>query len=850
MAIQPIRAILPCGRMIALCGMLLLGLSSPFSLRAETGYEAWLRYPLIDDKGAKDRYAALPASVVMLGDSEPLSSAAEELVRGVRGMLGRTLRIETKLPKEDAILLGTFDAVKKAAPAIEKLPQLSNDGFWLKSVKLEGQNCLLIAAPDDRGVLYGVFSVLRKIALSQPVNELNEQHAAFAPQRVVNHRDGLDGTLDRGFAGRSIFWNEGSVETDLSRVRDYARLLASVGINGITINSPAAGPKLMTPDKLAELAHVADAIRPWGIRLYLAINSVTAPFASDAARRTDAEAPDAWTMQLEAIYREIPDLGGLVLDADWGPVESAAQNAVAHAQAINRIAVALKPHGGILFCRTCRCDVAIDPADPKQDPAKAAYETFQPLDGQLEDNVVLQVKQGPMDFQVREPPSPLFASLTQTNQTAELEVTQHYLGQQRHLCFLVPMWKEVLDFDMQAKESATPVKELAAGKTFGRPIGGFVAVANVSRVDNWLGHDLALANLYGFGRLAWDPNLSSKAVAEEWTRLTFGHDPLVVGALMDMLLKSWRIYESYTGPLGAGSLTDLGEVQYGPGIESAEPRNWAPWHNADEKGIGKDRTVASGNGFVAQYPKTVAERFESRETCPEPLLLFMHHVPYTHALGSGKTVIQHIYDAHYQGARDANRLAQQWQTLKGHIDDERYDAVLARLQYQAGHAKVWRDAVCTWFLHKSGIADNEGRVGNYANRFEAEALTLEGYEPQNVTPWETASGGQCAQVADPAGKGALSIKYEGKPGWCQVSVAYFDENDGASKFRLLVAEQVVGEWTAGEMLPDNKPNGHTSTRFQTGRVALRPGDMIRIEAVADGGERAAIDYLEIDSAGT
>jgi alpha-glucuronidase len=613
----------------------------------------------------------------------------------------------------------------------------------------------------------------------------------------------------------------------------------------------------LTSAKIEELSRVADTIRPWGIRLYVAINSVTPPTGAGSgdprttgtSDRSDSKSTEPWRETVESIYREIPDLGGFVLEADWGPVEAAVENSPTHANAINQIAAMLEPHGGLLFCRTCRCDIAVDPADPKQDPAKAAYDTFHALDGMLADNVVLQVKQGPIDFQVREPASPLFGSLKKTNQVAELEATLHYIGQQRHLCFLVPMWKEVLDFDMQAKE-ASPVKEIVIGKSFQRPTGGFVAIINVSRVDNWFGHDLAMANLYGFGRLAWNPNLSSKAIAEEWTRLTFGHDPLVVGALMDMLLKSWRTYENYTGPLGAGSLTSLGNVQYGPDIESIEHRSWAPWHGADEKGIGKDRTVAKGSGFTAQYPKPIADRFESLDTCPEAVLLFMHRVPYTHVLDSGKTVIQHIYDSHYQGAREAGRLVQQWQSLKGHVDDERFEAVLSRLQYQAGHAKVWRDAVCTWFLHKSGIADNEGRVGNYPNRFEAEALTLEGFEPQNVTPWETASGGQCVQVADPSGVGKLSMKYEGKAGWFHVNVSFFDENDGASKFRLFVAEQVVGEWTADDTLPDSKPNGHTSTRFQTSRVALRPGDMIRVEATADGGERAAIDYLEIDPAGT
>jgi alpha-glucuronidase len=356
-----------------------------------------------------------------------------------------------------------------------------------------------------------------------------------------------------------------------------------------------------------------------------------------------------------------------------------------------------------------------------------------------------------------------------------------------------------------------------------------------------------MANLYGFGRLAWDPNLANKEIAEEWTRLTFGHDPLVVGTVVDMLLKSWRIYESYTGPLGAGSLTDVANTRFGPGIGSTVNGGWTPWHNASEKGIGKDRTAATGTGFIAQYRPAVAQRFESLETCPDDLLLFMHNVPYTHALKSGKTVIQHIYDSHYDGARDAAGLAQQWESLKGKVDDQRYEAVLKRLTYQAGHAQLWRDAVCNWFLDKSGIADGEGRVGNYPNRFEAEAMQAEGYDPHNVKPWETASGGQCVECVGAENKGAVTLKFDGKAGWFDLKVRYFDENDGASQFKLLVAGQVVDEWKADNTLPDNQPNGHTSTRRVTRRVALRPGDEIRIEAVADGAERAAIDYLEIDT---
>jgi alpha-glucuronidase len=838
-----------------LAWLLLLLASATSSLRAETGDAAWLRYSPIDAKIAQERYADIPAVVVPLGESEIIRSSCDELVWGVRGMLGQTLRIESKPPKESFILLGTYDLVKKEIPTFEKTPDLAIDGFWLKSIQFEGRNCLVITAPDDRGVLYGVFTLLRKICLGQAIASLNEQHQPFAPLRVVNQHDRLDGTLSGGELPGSIFWENGHVAKDLSRARDFARLLASVGINGVSVNHPGAGPRLVTAPYLDELSKVAKVLRPWGIRLYIAINSTSPPRSAGGQRSrdklvnsNDLDAGDAWKGLVDEIYRNIPDLGGLVLHADWGGYLEGPERGPEHAAAINAIAAALAPHSGVLFCRTCRCQVHVDIADAMADPAKAAYDLFQPLDGQFADNVILQIKQGPMDFQVREPPSPLFGALEKTNQAVELQITQQYLGQQRHLCFLVPMWKDVLEFNMHASEGETPVKQLVGGKTFKRQRGGFVAVSNLGRSNNWLGHDLALANVYGFGRIAWDPNLSSKAIAEEWTRLSFGHDPLVVGALVDMLLKSWRIYESYTGPLGAGSLTDMAGMHYGPGIESADSNVWAPWHSATASGVGKDRTTATGSGFIAQYRPRVAEQFESLETCPDALVLFMHHVPYSHTLDSGKTVIQHIYDVHYEGARDAARLVQQWQSLNGRIDDKRYEAVLSRLNYQAGHAKVWRDAVCNWFLQKSGIADNDGRVGNYANRFEAETLSLEGYAPLNVTPWETASGGQCAECIDPSGKGALSMKFEGKAGWFQIDVAYFDENDGASRLCLRIAGQVVDEWTAEDSLPDNKPNGHTSTRHQTARIALRPGDEIRIEATTDGGERAAIDYLEIEPA--
>ena len=822
-------------------------------VRAETGYDAWLRYAPIDDRAVRDRYSALPAVVVALGNSEIVIAAQAELVRGVRGMLGRTLRESNKVPAEGAIILGTYDAVLAAIPAAGKPPELPPDGFWLKSLTVDGKSLLLITAPNERGVLYGAFTLLRMIGLGSPIADLNVRDKPYASIRFLNHWDNLDGTIERGYAGRSIFWENGHVVNDLSRVRDYARLMASVGINGCSINNVNADVRVISSDLLPEVARVAEVFRPYGVKLFLSLDFAS-PRKIGGIGTFDPLDPAAvafWKRKVDEVYKAVPDLGGFVLKADSEGRLGPSDYGRTHADAANVIAQALEPHGGILFYRGFVYDHKLDWRNPKNDRARAAYDNFHKLDGKFLDNVIIQIKNGPIDFQVREPASPLFGGLPKTNEAIELQITQEYLGQQRHLCFLVPMWKEVLDFDLKANPEAkgnrnvTPVKELVSGITFNRPYGGIVGVSNVGRDPSWLGHQLAMANLYGFGRLAWNPNLESKQIAEEWTRLTFGSDPKVVGTIVDMLLRSWSIYENYTGPLGVGTLTDIIQVHYGPGIESSENNGWGQWHRADDKGIGMDRTEKTGTGFIGQYSPLVAQVYESLETCPDQLLLFMHDVPYDHKLHSGKTLIQHIYDSHYDGARDADKLVSNWQTLKGRIDEERYGEVLADLTYQAGHARVWRDAVANWFLRKSGIADDKKRVGNYPNRIEAEKMELDGYEPQDVTPWETASGGQAAALTAKDHRGSITHKFAGKPGWYDFDVAYFDENDGVSKFKLYVGDQLVDEWLADDTLPHDQPSGHTSTRRKTPGVALRPGDVIRLEATSDQGEQAAVDYLEL-----
>ena len=828
--------------------VVLLWLAVLKTTQAETGYAAWLRYAPVEHRD-------LPAVVVALGSSPVVSAAQKEFVRGVQGMAGRTLRMEKQIPPEACVILATVDALRLAAPELAVPQDLVEDAYVLETTTLRGSRVLLVAAANERGVLYGTFAVLRKLAVQEPLDNLNERRVPFAPIRWTNEWDNLDGTIERGYGGRSIFFAGGNVLADLTRAGDYARLLASVGINGCTVTNVNADLRVLSSDFLPQLARIADEFRPWGVRLSISVDfsSPQAMGHLDTFDPLDARVAAWWKQKTDEIYSRIPDFGGILLKADSEGRVGPSTYGRTHADAANVIARALKPHGGVLIYRGFVYNHKMDWNDPRNDRARAAYDNFAGLDGKFDDNVLVQIKYGPIDFQVREPVSPLFGALKSTNETIEFQVAQEYTGQQRHLCFLLPMWKQVLDFDMRVSGRATPVKDIVAGKTFHRPLGGLVAVTNVGRDSNWLGYDLAMANLYAFGRMAWDPNASAEKIVDEWTRLTFGWDDRVVKTVDRLQLASWRVYEEYTGPLGAGGLTDIiqgpnGAVgnHYGEGIESSERNGWGQWHRADENGIGMDRTSVTGTGYIAQYPPEVASTYESLQKCPDNLLLFMHHVPYRYVLHSGKTVIQHIYDSHYQGAAEAQTFPEQWAQLRGLVDEERYQAVLRKLEYQAGHAIVWRDAICNWFAKTSGIADQDNRVGHHPGRFEAEAMKLDGYKVEPVFPWEGGSEGKA--VVCPVLECTATERYAGKPGWFDLSVEYFDQNNGVSRFDVTVNGQDLGPWVASDNLPTPKPDAHSSTRHTYRGIALRTGDEIRITGAPNGGERAPLDYIEINHA--
>jgi alpha-glucuronidase len=815
--------------------------------RAETGAEGWLRYAPIEDAGVKAQYSNLPQTVVSLDDSALTRNAQTELVRGIEGMLERKLHVETAIPSDNTFVLGTVTEIQARFPHWKQgAPPLKPDAYSIATAREHGHTYWLIAGADPRGILYATFRLLQEIGEQHNLDSLAITESPSAPVRWVNQWDNLNGTIERGYAGRSIFFDNGHVRDDMTRAGDYARLLASVGINGCAINNVNADLKMLTPEMIREVSRIADAFRPWGVRLAMSVD-LSSPKAIGGLDTFDPLDPKVvawWKNAVDQLYAQIPDFAGFVIKADSEGRAGPSQYGRTPADAANLLARSLKPHGGVLLYRAFVYNHHLDWTDLKADRARAAYDIFHPLDGKFEDNVIVQIKNGPIDFQVREPVSPLFAGLRKTNEAIELQITQEYTGQQRHMVFLVPMWKTALDFDLRADNRHTPVKEIVEGKSFDHPLGGYAGVANVGLDANWLAHPMAMANLYGFGRLAWNPDTTAQTIADDWTRLTFGNNVTVVSTIDTMLLSSWRTYENYTGPLGLGTLTNIVGPHYGPGIESAERNGWGQWIRADHEGIGMDRTVATGTGYIGQYPSEVANMYESLATCPDELLLFMHHVPYTHTLHSGKTVIQHVYDSHYDGAAAAAKYVSDWEGLNGLVDKERYNKVLALLEYQAGHADVWRDSVNQWFYKMSGIADAKGRVEHDPNRIEAEDMQLEGYTAAQATPWETASGGK-GIVCQGQNVCSAETKLNRPDGTYEIAVQYFDYRRGVSTFDLYLNGKLLKEWRADNSLPGEAMNGDTSTRITVAAVALKPGDTLKIEGHPDNGEPAPLDYVEI-----
>ena len=554
-----------------------------------------------------------------------VNSAIGEFAKGIEGYFGAGIT-------EDDGDVYVLEIVKDTS--------IADEGYSIKGEK----SGVTLRASDENGVIYGVFAILRKLGARIRLEDICEKAAPSNPLRMMNHWDNMDGSIERGYSGESFFFENDDMYVD-ERTVDYARFMASVGINGIVINNvnvKGAATYLITDRFFDKVKELQDIFADYGIKLYLSIN-----FAAPI------------------------ELGGLEV---CDPLD---EGVIAWWQANWRC-----------FVYNCTQDWR----DYKTDRARAGYDYFKDFDGEYHDNVILQIKNGPMDFQIREPISPLLGGLTKTNQLLEVQIAQEYTGHQIDLCYLIPMFKEVLDFRTYCSEENDTVADIVSGRTMGNKLAGMAAVINTGNDFNWTGNDLAAANLYGFGRLAYNTELSSEEIAREWVALTFDMDKASEDKLTDMLLKSREIYEKYTSPR----------------VDGYEYSRWGTYHRADHKGIGVDRSD-KGTGYAQQYYEPNASAYNDPEKCPEELLLFFHHIPYTWKLKSGQTLIQYIYDSHFEGEAEAEQLAADWNSLKDVVDPEVFARVAERFELQVANAKEWRDQVNSYFFRKSDIADEKGR---------------------------------------------------------------------------------------------------------------------------------------------
>ncbi|WP_218781307.1 alpha-glucuronidase family glycosyl hydrolase [Bacillus sp. EB106-08-02-XG196] len=673
-------------------------------------YSAWLQYKKIESQAWSEEYTQWCGGFTVLGESVVIESAKRELILGISSMLGIQPSISSE-PQQSGLVLADRDSIGNLVDV--DFNQLNDDGYVIKTVTFGQRTTIFLVGKKDKGVLYGTFHLLRLMQNRENLQQLDIVENPKDQLRMLNQWDNMDGSIERGYAGNSIFYKNHQFSDELNRIEDYARLLASVGINGIAINNVnvhQAESHLITSSLLPKVADVAGIFRAYGITTFLSVNYASTIQIGNlpTADPLGSEVREWWKDKAVEIYSYIPDFGGFLVKADSEHRPGPFTYGRNHADGANMLAEALQPFNGIVLWRCFVYNCLQDWRDRSTDRARAAYDHFKPLDGQFHSNVILQIKNGPMDFQVREGVSPLFGAMEKTNQMLEFQITQEYTGQQRHLCYLVPQWKEVLDFDTYAKGEGSEVKKVVDGSLFRNRFSGITAVSNIGNDYNWTGHTLAQANLYGFGRLTWNPDLSAEKITDEWIGQTFGDDPLVKELVSRMLLKSWNIYEKYTSPLGVGWMVNPNH-HYGPNVDGYEYSVWGTYHFADCEGMGVDRTVKSGTGYTSQYFKENADMYERLETCPDELLLFFHHVPYTHKLKSGKTVIQHIYNTHFEGVEEAEELVETWLQLKDRIDQKRFDDILTRLQEQANHSKEWRDIINTYFYRKSGIKDELNR---------------------------------------------------------------------------------------------------------------------------------------------
>jgi alpha-glucuronidase len=670
-------------------------------IRGEDGYRLWLRYDQLP-RLALEAYRSHLTSIVVPGDSAVLQAIRSELASGCSGLLGQAVPFKGEANQDGALVVGTPKSSPLIAGLKWELDGLGPEGFRIRSLKLSGRSITVIAAPGEIGALYGAFHFLRLMQTLQPIEKLDLSQKPRLQLRVLNHWDNLDGTIERGYAGRSLWdWNAlpatpDTVDTVDPRLRDYARANASLGINGSVINNVNANSRSLTAEYLRKAAALAGVFRPYGVRVYLSAR-FSAPIELGGLKTADPFDPEVanwWKKKADEIYSIIPDFGGFLVKANSEGQPGPRTYNRNHVDGANMLAAALAPHNGIVIWRAFVYDMK-----PGYDRAGAAYENLHPFDGQFAANVLLQVKNGPIDFQPREPFHPLFGTMPKTQLMPELQITQEYLGFSNHLVFLASMWREFLDSDTYAKGPGSTVTRVIDGSLYRQRLTGIAGVANTGKDRNWCGHHFAQANWYAFGRLAWDPDLGSREIAVEWIKMTFTRESEGIEKIARIMLESHEAVVNYMTPIGLHHIMWPGH-HYGPAPwwDKGERTDWTSiyYHRADEKGLGFDRTK-TGSDTVSQYHEPVREIFSDPAKCPEKFLLWFHHVSWGYRMNSGQTMWDELALHYQQGVEWVHDARKDWDSLSGVIDGQRHAEVAKKMAIQERDASWWRDAVLIYF---------------------------------------------------------------------------------------------------------------------------------------------------------
>ena len=705
----------PCRRpgnrgLLRVSAAIVLGLLAVSTAHAEDGYQLWLRYHSVSDAALLKQYRSAITGIHVAGESATARAAASELTRGLSGLLDTTVASVQEVNGDGIVIAGTGRTPAVAALGLDAdLRAVGGEGYLIRTVRAKGRRATVIAANTDIGVLYGAFHFLRLLQTHQGIDTVAITDRPRVQHRVLNHWDNLDGSVERGYAGGSLWdWHK-LPDYKSPRYTDYARANASLGINGTVLTNVNANATSLTHEYLEKAAALADVFRPYGIRVYLTAR-FSAPIEIGGLKTADPLVPEVrawWAAKVDEIYTVIPDFGGFLVKANSEGQPGPQDYKRTHADGANMLAETLERRGGIVMWRAF-----VYAENPKEDRHKQAYAEFQPLDGTFRPNVLVQVKNGAIDFQPREPFHPLFGAMPQTPLMLEVQITREYLGFATHLVYLAPLFEEVLRADTYARGEGSLVRHVIDGTMHGYARTGIAGVANTGTDRNWCGSVFGCANWHAFGRLAWNPGLSSADLADEWLRMTFTSDAAFIAPVKSMMLSSRQAAVDYMTPLGLHHLMARGH-HYGPGpwVSGGQRADWTSvyYHRADAQGIGFDRT-STGSNAVGQYFPPVRDRFADLARVTDDYLLWFHHLPWDYRLSSGRSLWDELTFRYCRGVETVRRMEKTWQGLAKFVDAERFEETRAFLAIQEKEARWWRDASVLYFqtFSKRPIADSCG----------------------------------------------------------------------------------------------------------------------------------------------